>query len=167
MSDQNPRPDFRKHPGPPPASSTPPPAYGPPAYGPPAYGPPAYAPAPLSARDERLWGMLAHLSTIAAHFVGLPFLGPLIVFLVLKDRSTFVREHAGEALNMNISLVVYEFALFVVISVLTLLTLGIGSFLYVLMGVPWIVALVFSVLAAVAANSGRQYRYPLIFRLVR
>lgn len=128
---------------------------------------PPYSPAPLSPSDERMWGMFGHLSAIAASFLGLPFLGPLIVFLVLKDRSGFVRGHAAEALNMTISVIVYELALSVVVTVLAIVTLGIGSALYVLLGVVGIVFLVFTILAAVAANQGRVYRYPLIFRLVR
>ncbi|WP_432540870.1 DUF4870 domain-containing protein [Kineococcus sp. SYSU DK002] len=123
-----------------------------------------YAPVPMSPSDERMWGMFGHLSAIAASFLTLPFLGPLILFLVFKDRSGFVRGHTAEALNMTISLIVYEVVLFVVCSVLALFTFGLS---YGLMVVPGIVALVFAILAAVAANQGRAYRYPLIFRLVR
>lgn len=152
------------------------PPYGQPPYGQPPYGapqqqqyggPPQGYARPLSPQDERTWGLVAHLSWLAASLVVLPFLGPLVVFLVLKDRSRFVREHAAEALNMNISLIAYEVALFLVITVLTIVTFGIGAFLYGAMAVPGVVFLVFSILGAVAASQGRAYRYPLIFRLVR
>ncbi|GAA0304145.1 hypothetical protein GCM10009528_21640 [Kineococcus aurantiacus] len=122
---------------------------------------------PLSPSDERMWGMFGHLSAIAASFVTLPFLGPLVVFLVFKDRSPFVRGHSAEALNMTISLVLYEIVLSVVLAVLTLVTFGLGSPLFALLGVPALVALVLAVVAAVTANQGRVYRYPLIIRLVR
>ncbi|PRY17262.1 DUF4870 domain-containing protein [Kineococcus rhizosphaerae] len=130
----------------------------------PPYPPQHHAPAPLSPSDERMWGMFAHLSAIAASFVTLPPLGPLIVFLVFKDRSGFVRGHSAEALNMTISLVIYEIGLFVVCSVLALVTFGLA---YVLMVVPGVLALVFTILGAVAANQGRVHRYPLIIRMVR
>lgn len=126
-----------------------------------------YAPVPLSPSDERMWGMFGHLSAIAASFLTLPFLGPLIIFLVFKDRSGFVRGHSAEALNMTISLIVYELVLGVVLTILTVITLGIGSFLFFLMGVPALVALIFAIIAGVTANQGRVYRYPLIIRLVR
>jgi uncharacterized protein len=126
-----------------------------------------YSPAPMSPSDERMWGMFGHLSAIAASFLTLPFLGPLIVFLVFKDRSGFVRGHSAEALNMTISLIIYEIALSIVLGIITVVTLGIGSFLFFLLGVPALVALVFTILAAVAANQGRVYRYPLIIRMVR
>ncbi|MFD0483963.1 DUF4870 domain-containing protein [Kineococcus sp. GCM10028916] len=131
---------------------------------PPPPQPPMYSPAPMTPADERMWGMFGHLSAIAATFVSLPFLGPLIIFLVHKDRNGFVRGHSAEALNMTISFVVYEFVLGVVCSVLALVTFGLA---YALMVVPAVVFLVCAILAAVAANSGRVYRYPLIFRLVR
>jgi len=126
-----------------------------------------YSPAPMSPQDERMWGMFGHLSAIAASLLTLPFLGPLIIFLVLKDRSGFVRGHSAEALNMTISLIIYEIALSIVLGVITVVTLGLGSFLFFLLGVPAIVFLVFTIMAAVAANQGKVYRYPLIIRLVR
>lgn len=128
---------------------------------------PPYSPAPLSPSDERMWGMFGHLSAIAASFIGLPFLGPLVIFLVLKDRSGFVRGHSAEALNMTISLIVYELVLGLVLGVLALVTFGIGALFFAVAWIPAVVFLVFTILAAVAANQGRVYRYPLIFRLVR
>lgn len=125
---------------------------------------PRYSPAPMTPSDERMWGMFGHLSAIAAGFFSLPFLGPLIIFLVHKDRNAFVRGHSAEALNMTISLVVYEVVLGVVCSVLALVTFGLA---YVLLVVPVVVFLVCAILGAVAANSGRVYRYPLVIRLVR
>ena len=110
---------------------------------------------------------MAHLSWLAASFIGLPFLGPLVVFLVFKDRSRFVRGHAAEALNMNIALAVYLVVLSIVFAIVGVLTLGLGFLLFYLLAVPGIVYLVFSILGAVAASQGREYRYPLIFRLVR
>jgi uncharacterized Tic20 family protein len=121
----------------------------------------------MSPADERMWGMVGHLSAIAAALIGLPFLGPLVVFLVYKDRNGFVRGHSAEALNMTISLIVYEIVLTILCTIISVFTLGFGSFVFGLLAVPGIVFLVFTILAAVAANGGRVYRYPLILRLVR
>src|SRR3954452_12608250 len=55
---------------------------------------PGYQP-PLSPSEERTWGMLAHLAPFAGGFVGMPFLGPLVVYLIYKDRSPFVRRHSA------------------------------------------------------------------------
>ena len=86
-----------------------------------------YSPAPMTPADERMWGMFGHLSAIAASLIGLPFLGPLIVFLVYKDRNGFVRGHSAEALNMTISVIVYEIVLSIVCGLITAVTLGFGS----------------------------------------
>jgi len=126
-----------------------------------------YGVRPMSPQDERTWGMLAHLSSIVASFVALPFLGPLVVFLVLKDRSRFVRGHAAEALNMTLSYVVYSIVLSIVVSVIGVLTLGLGFALLYLLPLLYVPALVFAILGAVAAYGGRVYRYPLIIRFVR
>lgn len=187
MSDPQhpPRPDFTKPTGGQPQGGQP--EHGQPQYGQPqqdpygqygqpspqgqplppyAGGPGPYGVRPLSPQDERTWGMLAHLSSIAASFVALPFLGPLIVFLVLKDRSRFVRGHAAEALNMNLSYVIYSIALSIVFGFITLVTLGLGVVTFYLLPLLYVPALVFAILGAVAAYGGRPYRYPLIFRFV-
>ncbi|NAZ81197.1 DUF4870 domain-containing protein [Kineococcus sp. R8] len=120
----------------------------------------------MSVQDERTWGLVGHLSWLAASLVGLPFVGPLVVFLVFKDRSRFVREHAAEALNMNIALAAYLVVASVVFTIVGFLTFGAGFLLFYLLAIPGVVYLVFSILGAVEASRGRAYRYPLIFRLV-
>ncbi len=112
---------------------------------------------PLSVSDERLWAMLAHLSPFVAAFVGLPFLGPLVIYLLYRDRSPFVRSQSLEALNFQITL-----AIGYVISVV-LIFLLIGIPMLVVLG---IVSIVFQIIAAIAANRGEDYRYPFALRLV-
>ena len=62
---------------------------------------------PANGRDDsRGWALAAHLSAPLALFVALPPLGPLVVYLVKKD-DPFVRRHAAEALNFNLSFLLY------------------------------------------------------------
>ena len=59
--------------------------------------------------DERMWGMLCHLSTFAGYLV--PFgniSGPLIVWLVKKDEYAFVDDQGKESLNFQISITIYS-----------------------------------------------------------
>ncbi|MCI2240094.1 DUF4870 domain-containing protein [Paenibacillus sp. TRM 82003] len=121
---------------------------------------------PVSVQDERTWSVLAHVGTLLV-WISLPVIAPLVVFLVFKDRSRFVREHAAEALNASISLLIYVLALSAAATVLTVVTLGLAAPLFALPVLLVVGASVFGVLAAVAANSGRAYRYPLTLRLVR
>lgn len=123
--------------------------------------PPPYGQAPahsgMTPADERLWGLLAHLSWILGAIVAIAPLGPLVVFLVYKDRSPFVREHAAEALNLWITI-------YLVMAVSVPLMFVLVGF--VTFAVAAIAGLVLSIVAAVAANGGERYRYPLVLRLV-
>ena len=119
-----------------------------------AYPPQPYAAqAPLSESDQRLWATLTHISTLIVGFVG-----PLVAYLVLKDRSPFLKESTTEALNFSITVSIAA----LVSSVLTIAFVG-----YVLLPVVYIGALVLCVLAAVASNKGEVYHYPLSLRLVK
>jgi len=112
----------------------------------------------LSQQDERLWGMLAHLSALVAAFVALSFLGPLIVMLTQGTKSQFVRKQAVEALNFQITTYIA-----VIISALLILLL-VGFILLPVVGIAW---LAFTIIAGLKANNGEDYRYPVNIRLVK
>ncbi len=119
---------------------------------------------PTIARDDtRTWAVAAHLSALLSLFVGFPFVGPLVVYLVKRD-DPFVRRHAAEALNFNLSVFLY----LVVggIATFVLIFFVVGLFLLPLFLVGAILWLVFICLAAVKAGEGRDYRYPLTIRFV-
>ena len=114
-------------------------------------------PAPLGAASARNWAMGAHLSGFVAAYVALGFLGPLVVLLAVGNRSPFVRRHAVEALNFNLTWLIY----IVVAAILAFLLVGIPILIALAIGY-----LILVVLAAVAASDGRDYRYPLTIRFV-
>lgn len=118
----------------------------------------ATPPGQLSPQDERTWGMLAHLSALLASFVALAFLGPLLVMLIQGPKSAFVRRQAVEALNFQITLYIALFISFLLLFVL------VGFILLPAVGLAW---LVLTIMAAVAANRGEDYRYPVNLRLVK
>jgi uncharacterized Tic20 family protein len=108
---------------------------------------------------ERQWAMFAHLSAFSG-FIGFPFghiLGPLIMYLIKKDEMPFGGAQAKEALNFNISLTLYA----IVSGILVLVFVGI-IFLLAL----FIISIIFTIIAAVKANEGEFYRYPLTIRFV-
>ena len=112
----------------------------------------ATGPAPLSPTDERNWSIAAHLSPFLASFVGLPFLGPLVIYLVFRDRGPFIRHHAAQALNFQIIV-----AIGILISVPLMFVL-VGFITAAIIGIA---AIIFQIVAAVEANNGKWYRYPL------
>lgn len=113
---------------------------------------------PLPTRHERTWGLLAHLLPLPA--VWFPFghiVVPLVIWLIKRDESPFVGDQAREALNFQISISLYG-----VIAGL-LAWFCVGFILMVVIGAAWVVL---AIIAAVRANEGVAYRYPLTFRLI-
>ena len=135
--------------------SMPPPPYGQnPPYGPTLpYGPTPVAPT----SEERNWAVGAHAGSFVAAWVAMGFIAPLLVLLLKGKDSPFVRRHAVESLNFQISLLIYLAVSFVLAFVL------IGFLLMLIVG---IFALVVIVLATVKASAGEDFRYPATIRLV-
>jgi uncharacterized Tic20 family protein len=117
------------------------------------------APVPLSESDARMWAMFTHLSALPGSFVLIgSIVLPLVIWQIQKEKSAFVDFHGKEAVNFNITI-----AIAVCLSFLLMLIL-IGVFLIWVVGVVW---LVFTVIAAVKANNGEYYRYPLTIRFIK
>jgi len=107
--------------------------------------------------EVRQWAMFAHLAAFAGFVI--PFgniIGPLIVWQMKKDMP-FVNEQGREALNFQITVAIAFFACLILAFVL------IGL---LLMPLVVIGAMVFTVIAALKANEGINYRYPIAIRLV-
>lgn len=103
-------------------------------------------------QEERNWAMAAHLAGLVS------IIGPLIVWILKKDESPFVDDQGKEALNFQISILIYSF----IAALLTFVV--IGCFLLPVIG---IVTIIFIVIAAVRSNSGEAYRYPIAIRFIR
>lgn len=108
----------------------------------------------MSPSDQRLWATLIHVSAFVVSFWG-----ALIGYIVLRDRGEFVRAHAAAALNFQISVIIYSVGVIIV----ALLTFGIGAILAIPLAV---LAVVFQIMAALAANRGEEYSYPLAIRFL-
>jgi uncharacterized protein len=132
-----------------------PPAGPPPGGGPPAGGRPVGP--PMSPDQERLWGMLAHLLSFVAAYLALGFVAPLVVLLVFGPRSAYVRAHAVESLNFNLSWLLYAIVGGI------LLIVGIGLLILIALGIAYVVLVI---MASVRANNGQFFRYPLTIRFV-
>jgi uncharacterized Tic20 family protein len=141
-------------------SETPPPPYGDqPPY--PPQGP------RLGPGDERIWATAAHWSALVAAFVALAFLGPLVVLLAKGNESPWVRRNAVESLNFQLSMLIYGFAGTLVAIVLAVLTLGLGLLLIIPLALAFAAFwLVMTIIGAMKAGNGEDYRYPLTIRMV-
>ena len=122
----------------------------------------AAAPGPTAgqaASEENTWKWLAHLSGL------LGFIGPLIVWLVQRDKSPDVATQAKEALNFQLTVAIATTALFLVGGILTFVFVGIA--LVIAASFLPLVGVAFAIIAAVAAHRTGAYRYPLAVRLVK
>lgn len=100
--------------------------------------------------------------TLAAVIYGISFftvfIGPVIVWLLKKNDSEFIDFHGKEYLNFLISYTIYS----VISMVLMLVVIG-----FILIWIVGVLAFIFTIVAAIKAYEGKEYRIPLVFRLIR
>jgi uncharacterized Tic20 family protein len=113
-------------------------------------------------KDARMWGMFCHLAGLAGFLPIVPVFGsiiaPLVIWQMKKDDFIFVDEQGREAVNFQISILIYA----LVAGLLCFVCIG-----FVLLPAVYIFDLVFLLIAAIKANDGRQYRYPLTIRFIK
>lgn len=130
-------------------------------YGDPRYGsqPPAVGP------DDRTPAALAHASSLIAMALSagwLSFVGPLVMWLIYKDRSPFVRRAAAGSLNFNLGLWIMSIVGWILI--LTVIGLPIGL---ILLAVSFLAQIIGHVIGTVRATQGRSINYPFQLRVLR
>ena len=133
-------------------------------------------------QSDRLWAAGAHAGALLAALAtswsaGIAgALAAFAVWMLARDRSEFAATHAKEALNFNLSMLLYAIAAVAIGVVLvgaTVLTLGLGLLVTAPAGLLLVLAyaaiaatwLVCSLIAAFKAYDGQAYRYPLTLRL--
>ncbi|MBT8304701.1 MAG: DUF4870 domain-containing protein [Bacteroidia bacterium] len=140
---------------------------------------------------------IIHLSTFSQFFIPLGnFILPLILWTMNKDKSEFIDDHGKQAINFQLSLLLYAIAL-IIISLPIFLLVFAGSFpeefiynnhdIYfdgndfrnvsgliifgVLAGIIalsiFIMEVVLVIMAMVKANNGEKYKYPLTINFIK
>jgi len=125
----------------------------------PASPAPSSPAAPMDTEGERTHAMFCHLGALSG-FVA-PFgniIVPLVLWLVKREASDFVDAHGKEALNFQISFMIYS-----LISAVLILAL-VGIFL---LAALCIFDIVIVIIAGIKAKSGENFRYPLAIRFIR
>lgn len=111
--------------------------------------------------NARMWAMFSHLAGFAALVPAVLVigcvLGPLVVWLLKKNEYPFVDEQGKEAVNFQLTMLIFLVAL-------PLTCIGI----VLLPAVP-VLDFIFVVIAAIKADDGHHYRYPypLIIRFIK
>ncbi|TFC30986.1 DUF4870 domain-containing protein [Cryobacterium sp. TMT2-18-3] len=106
----------------------------------------------MNPADEKLWATLVHVGGILFYFVP-----ALIGYIVLKDRGPFIRAHTATALNFQLTLLIA----YAVGGALTIILVG-----YLVLLAAFVLMVVFGIMAALAANRGEYYTYPLSIKFV-
>jgi uncharacterized Tic20 family protein len=122
---------------------------------------------PENARDDRrTWALVAHLSPLPSMMIAMAFIGPLLVYAMKKD-DPYVRRHAAEALNFQLSVLLYGLGFGLLLTIAGVLLFPMSLLLLpgvIVLAVAWFVLIC---IAAVKAGDGEEYRYPLTIRFVR
>lgn len=140
--------------------------------------------------SEKSNSMIIHLSAFAKYIIPLgSILLPLILWQTTKKESEFIDHHGKEAVNFNISFLLYNLVcvflflgslfgtIFNAIQVEDIaddaemlgILFGSGGIItaIIVLSTISIVKLILIILASVRANEGKLYKYPLTIRFIR
>ena len=141
------------------------------AYGQQPQGAYRAVPTTMSPQDERTWGAISHAGAVVAMICSAGFLGFLAsvaVYVVHKDRGPFVRSHAANSLNIQITMFIWLVVLGILTIPIALLTLGVGLVVMLpALGAAFVVAGVLHVIGAIKAYNGEWWNPPFTPRFVR
>lgn len=118
----------------------------------------------VASGEERTSAMLAHLSAPIAAIVSagwLTIVGPLVLWLIYRDRSWFVRNAAAGAFNFTISM-----WLLTVVGWLMIFTIILSPLGAILLAVGALGSIVLGCLGAYKTYNGEAYRYPWQFKVL-
>jgi len=110
--------------------------------------------------NVRTWCAFMHASAllgVVLHFPG-HLLAPLILWLIKRDESPELDAHGKEAVNFQISMLIYN----AVAAVFCLVLIG-----FFFLAVLWVLNAVFVIIAAIKASDGEFYRYPMTIRFIQ
>jgi len=103
--------------------------------------------------NEKTLAMAIYLTSFFTALVG-----PLIIWLIKKDESIFVDFHGKEYLNFFISYSIYS----IVASILMIILIG-----FILLPIIGVMAVIFTILAAIKAYNGEIYHIPFVIRFLK
>jgi uncharacterized protein len=109
--------------------------------------------APDRDRMARQWAMFLHLSTLGGFVApGVGFVAPIVIWQIKKTDYPELDPHGKNVANWLISSVIYG------IICTLLLAVFVGFFLLLILGA---LGIIFPIVAAIKANNGEVWKYPL------
>ena len=113
---------------------------------------------PEASESERNYALATHLSILAFLVIGIPVIVSLVLWLIRRGDSPFLDDHGKEAVNFQISLLLYG-----ILSFLLMPLCFVGFFT---IGAAYVLGIVGCIMASIAARRGEFYRYPMTIRLI-
>ena len=118
-------------------------------------------------KEERKWAMLCHLAGLAGLSPLLPVIGcavaPLVIWQLKGEEFPYVAKQGRRAVNFQLSMLLY-----VTIATVICFVSIVGAFLVpVVFCVFGLIDVIFVLIAAVKANGGWHYRYPITIRFFK
>lgn len=117
---------------------------------------------------QRNWGLAQHLvgllSLVDFTFIGL--IASIVMWRIKTDESEWLDDHGREAVNFQLSLLLYAIVGSIVV---VILSLGVFAFLTLPIWALflWVLRIYGCVKGAIAANNGAYYRYPMSIRFFK
>jgi uncharacterized Tic20 family protein len=110
--------------------------------------------------NVRTWCAFIHASALLGVFIHFPghLLGPLILWLIKRDDAPELDAHGKEAVNFQISMLIYN----AIAAVCCLVLVG-----FFFLAVLWVLNAIFVIIAAIKASDGKFYRYPMTIRFIQ
>lgn len=128
-------------------------------------------PSTMSPEDERTWGAISHAGAVGAMIFSAGFLGflaSIAVYVVHKDRGPFVRAHAANSINIQITMFIWLVVLGILTIPIAIFTLGLGLVVMLpALAASFVVAGILHVIGAVKAYNGEWWTPPLTPQFVR
>ena len=124
-----------------------------------------YPQAPVATDSDRTAAALAHASSLIAMVISagwLSFVGPLVMWLIYKDRSPFVRQAAAGSFNFNLGLWVMSIVGWIFI--ITVIGIPIGL---ILLAVSFLGQIIGHIVGILRATKGRTMNYPFQIKVLR
>jgi uncharacterized protein len=107
----------------------------------------------IPSQDDKNVAILMHIGGIFFNFIP-----SLIVYIFLSDKSKWLKEEAKDALNFEISFLIYFF----VASALMVILIG-----FLILPILVIFNWVCSILAIMALNGGKKYNFPFTISFLK
>lgn len=110
---------------------------------------------------QQVLAVISHLGGLVP-ISFLPIIIPLVIWIFFGDKGDFINRQSKEALNFQLSLVIYSFGCWILfVTVIGIPVAAIAVIVFIA------VNFVCSIVAAVKTSKGQPYRYPMNLRLIR